>query len=261
MSFDWAAGQYERTASQLDVASQRVIDMAAIRPTEHVLDVACGTGNAALRAGRAGARATALDRAERLAAVARERARQDNLEVAVAIGDAANLPFADASFDAVLSVFGVIFAQPGERAAAELVRVTRPGGRIVLSAWTQTGAVHETMKLVGDTVASVLPPADSPVTATPWGDPAILEQLFAPARVTVRAERLAFIGTSARAWALDQYEHHPGLVAARAVLEPADRWEEVAGRAIERLEAANEDPTAFRTTSGYLIATIERRLS
>ena len=152
MSFDWAAGQYGRTASQLDVASQSVIDVAAIRPTERVLDVACGTGNAALRAARAGARASGVDRAEPLAAVARKRARREKLEVAVAIGDAVNQPFADASFDAVLSVFGVIFAQPGERAAAELLRVTRPGGRIVLSAWTPTGPVRETMKLFGEAV-------------------------------------------------------------------------------------------------------------
>ena len=258
MSFDWAAGQYERTASRLDVASARVIDVAAVRPTEHVLDVACGTGNAAVRAAKVGARVTGVDRAERLGAVARERARREKLEVAVAIGDAVHLPFADASFDVVVSVFGVIFAQPGEQAAAELLRVARPGGRIVVSAWTPTGPVRETMKLFGEAVATVLPPEDNPSPQTPWGETPALEQLFAPARVTVRSERLAFVAPSARAWALDQYEHHPGLVAARAVLEPAGRWEDLAGRAIEMLEAANEDPTAFRTTSGYLIATIDR---
>ncbi|MDQ3570964.1 MAG: class I SAM-dependent methyltransferase [Actinomycetota bacterium] len=134
MSFDWSVGEYERTASQLDVASASVIHAAAIGPTEHVLDVASGTGNAALRAAIAGVRAVGVDRAERLVTVARERARQANLELPVVTGDALEQPFSDASFDVVLSVFGVIFAQPGEQVAAELLRVTRPGGRVVLSA-------------------------------------------------------------------------------------------------------------------------------
>ncbi len=98
---------------------------------------------------------------------------------------------------------------------------------------------------------------DTPAPRVQWGDPAVLEGLFAPARVSVRAEGLAFIGPSARAWATDQFADHPGWAAARAVLEPAGRWEDLTARAIEILEAANEDPAAFRTTSGYLIATIE----
>lgn len=258
MSYDWGVGRYERTASQLAVASARVVDVASIGPADRVLDVACGTGNAALLAAEVRARAIGVDRAERLVSVARERARQESVSVAVAAGDAVRLPFVDASFDVVLSVFGVIFAQPGKQAVAELLRVARPGGRIVLSAWTPTGPVHEVLKLIGDAVASVVARRDRPDSSTQWGEAAVLERLFAPARVTVRDERLAFVGRSARAWALDQYESHPGWAAARAILEPAGRWEEVAGRGIELLEAANEDPTGFRATSGYLIATVER---
>ncbi|MDP8974765.1 MAG: class I SAM-dependent methyltransferase [Actinomycetota bacterium] len=258
MSFDWGVGQYERTASQLDTASATVIEAATIRSTEQVLDVASGTGNAALRAAGAGGRTVGVDRAERLVAVARERARQSNLELPVVTGDALDLPFADASFDVVLSVFGVIFVQPAERAAAELLRVVRPGGRIVLSAWAPAGPVHQVMGLVGQAMAAVLPPDDSRPPRTQWGDPAVLEGLFAPARVSVRSEGLAFVGPSARAWATDQFTNHPGWAAARAVLEPAGRWDELTERAIGTLEAANEDPDGFRITSGYLIATIER---
>ncbi|MDQ3570965.1 MAG: hypothetical protein M3396_10190 [Actinomycetota bacterium] len=113
------------------------------------------------------------------------------------------------------------------------------------------------MGLVADARASVLPPDDTAVPPTQWGDPAVLERLFNPATVTVREEGLAFVAPSAQAWATDQFENHPGWAAARAVLEAAGRWEELASRAIGILEAANEDPAAFRTTSRYLIATIE----
>ena len=172
-------------------------------------------------------------------------------------GDAVDLPFMDASFDVVLSVFGVIFAQPAERAAAELLRVVRPDGRILLSAWAPSGAVHQVMVLLGTTVASVLPPDGTPTPRAQWGDPAVLESLFAPATVAVRSDALAFEAPSPRAWAMEQFDNHPGWAAARSVLEPAGRWEAIRRRAIEILEEANEDPTGFRTTSGYVIATIE----
>jgi SAM-dependent methyltransferase len=257
VSFDWGVAQYERTARQLDAAAAALVDAATIRSTEHVLDVATGTGNAALRAAGSGARTVGVDRSERLVAVARGAARQANVELPVVKGDALALPFADASFDVVLSVFGVIFAQPAELAAGELLRVVRPRGRVVLSAWTPAGPIHEIMELVGAAMASVLPPKDGPVSQAVWGDPPVLERLFAPAQVTVRAEGLPFVGPSARAWAMDQFANHPGWAAARAVLEPAGRWEELTSRAIETLEEANEDPTSFRTTSGYLIATVK----
>jgi len=258
MSFDWGAGEYERTASQLDAASARVIDVAAVRPSDLVLDVACGTGNAALRAARSGARVIGTDRAQRLIAVARERARQVSLDLPVVTGDALELSFADASFDIVLSVFGVIFAQPGERSAAEMLRVVRPGGRIVVSAWTPAGPVHEASELLGAAMASVLPPGARPASRTRWGDRAALEHLFPATILTVRAEQLAFVAPSAQAWATEQFTYHPGWATTRAVLESVGRWEELASRTISVLEAANEDPHAFRTTSGYLIAVIER---
>ncbi len=258
VSYDWGAGQYERTASQLDAAAARVVDVASILPTERVLDLACGTGNGALRAARVvGARVTGADRAERLVAVARERCGQESLDAGLVTADALALPFADGSFDVALSIFGVIFAEPGERVAAELLRVARPGGRIVLSAWPPTGPIRDIMDLVGEAMASVRPPDDDPAAPTSWWEAEALEELFAPATVVVRTERLAFVGPSARGWAVDQFDHHPGWAAARSVLEPAGRWEELAHRAIAILEAANEDPTAFRTTSTYLIATIK----
>lgn len=254
VTFDWSVGRYETTAIQLETASARVVDAARVVPGDAVLDVACGTGNAALEAGRRGAAVVGTDRARRLLGVARERALREGIDARYVTGDALDLPFADERFDVVLSVFGVIFAQPGDRVAAELVRVVRPGGRIVLSAWTPAGPIREVASLVGEALASVVPPSGDYAPPIEWGDRGVLEQIFAPATVVVSTEELAFVASSARAWAAEQFRSHPGWAAARAVLEPAGCWEEIARRAVGVLETANEDPEGFRTTSTYLIA-------
>src|SRR5690349_10371870 len=131
---DWSVGNYERTAGQLLPAAEELIEVAAPREREHVVDVGCGTGNAALLAAARGARVTGVDPAPRLLEVARERAQARRLDATFAVGHAAALPLGDGEADVVLSVFGVIFAPDPPAAAAELARVTAPGGRIVLSA-------------------------------------------------------------------------------------------------------------------------------
>jgi len=137
---DWSAGTYELTAAQLAPAAERAVGAARITPGERVLDVACGTGNAAILAAFGGAQVTGVDQAERLLEVAAGRARAAGVEIDWQAADALALPFEDDAFDAVLSVFGVIFA-PAEPAAAELVRVTAPEGRVVLVTWTGEGVI------------------------------------------------------------------------------------------------------------------------
>src|SRR3954447_18780984 len=126
---DWGDGEYERTAAELEPTAREVVARAAIAPGERVLDVACGTGNAGLIAAAAGARVTGLDAAPRLVEVARQRAAAAGADAEFVVGDALDLPFEDGAFDAVVSVFGVIFAPDPARAIAEIVRVLAPGGR------------------------------------------------------------------------------------------------------------------------------------
>jgi len=253
---DWGDGEYERTAAQLQPVAEVLVRAAAVRSGERVLDVACGTGNAAVLAARAGARATGVDAAPRLVEVARERAAAEGLEATFQTADAVALPFGDGTFDVALSVFGVIFAAPAERAATELLRVVRPGGRIVLTSWAPEGPIHEAGRLVGRAVAAGS--GDEPQRQPGWGDPDALRHLFTPAAVAVRDERLAFTAESPESWLREQRAHHPLWRSARAALEPDGRWSELEQRVDTLLTRANEDPGAFRVTSRYLLATVKK---
>src|SRR3954471_20220970 len=142
---DWSAGEYERTAGELEPAACHVVERAAIAPGERVLDLACGTGNAARAAAAAGAPVTGLDSAPRLVEVARERVP----DAEFVVGDALELPFDDGAFDVVVSVFGVIFVPDPARAIAEIVRVLAPGGRALLSVWRPEGPIHRMVGVLG----------------------------------------------------------------------------------------------------------------
>jgi ubiquinone/menaquinone biosynthesis C-methylase UbiE len=131
----WSGASYERIAETFAPIHDRVVAVLAIAPGLRVLDVACGTGGVALRAARAGAQVVGIDISADQLAKAREAANAEGLEIRLDEGDCQELPYADAEFDAVASVFGAIFAPDHERAAAELARVCRPGGRLALTAW------------------------------------------------------------------------------------------------------------------------------
>jgi SAM-dependent methyltransferase len=135
----WGGADYERLAATLAPIHDRVVDALRLREGERVLDVACGTGAVALRAVRAGADVTGLDISPDQLAKARAAAAEEGLDVRFDEGDAQALPYAAASFDTVSSAFGVIFADDHERAAAELARVCRTGGRLAVTAWREDG--------------------------------------------------------------------------------------------------------------------------
>jgi len=131
----WSGASYERIAETFAPIHDRVVERLALEPREHVLDVACGTGGVALRAARAGADVVGIDISADQLTKARQAAAAEGLEIRFDEGDCQELPYADAGFGAVASVFGAIFAPDHERAAAELTRVCRPGGRLALTAW------------------------------------------------------------------------------------------------------------------------------
>jgi SAM-dependent methyltransferase len=255
---DWGAGRYEVTAEQLLPAARAIVDRAAPAEGERVVDVGTGTGNAALLAAERGARVIGVDPAPRLLAVARERAAAAGLDAEFALGDGANLPLPDGEADLTLSVFGVIFAGDPAAAAAEMARVTAPGGRIVIGAWIPEGAIRASITVARDAVLHALgaPPAPPQFA---WHDSDALLALFGPVgfgRVQIVEDRLAFTAASAAAHVDGDAENHPLSVVGRALLERRGEYQAVRDRMVAILDAANEDPGSFRITSRYVIATL-----
>lgn len=258
MPEDWGAGAYEHTAAELEPAAAHVIGLLAPAPGDRVLDVACGTGNAALLAAACGARVTGADITPRLIEVARERAAAAGLDAQWAVADAAALPFDDAAFDAAVSVFGVIFAQPAAAAAAELLRVVRPGGRILVTSWPRTGVMFAAATQLRAAIAAAAPPAADAPPPTDWSDPATVGALFdGAAAVTISDADLVLTGASAEAVADRLFEYHPSWRSARRVLATAE-FAELRAATVRTLAAGNEDPAAWKATAPYRVIAMTR---
>jgi len=170
----WASGDYAVIGTTLQIVGEQLAEACDLRCDERVLDVAAGNGNATLAAARRGCRVTSTDYVPALLDRGAERARAERLEVTFQVADAEILPFADASFDAVLSTFGVMFAPDQGRAAAELARVCRPGGRIGLANWTPEGFIGQVFRTLG----RHLPPPAGVQPPSRWGVEANLHALF-----------------------------------------------------------------------------------
>ncbi|MGJ7498675.1 class I SAM-dependent methyltransferase [Variovorax sp. RT4R15] len=170
----WASGDYAVIGTTLQLVGEQLAEACDLRWDERVLDVAAGNGNATLAAARRGCRVTSTDYVAALLERGAERARAERLDVKFQTADAEALPFEDASFDAVLSTFGVMFSPNQAQAAAELARVCRPGGRIGLANWTPAGFIGQLFKVLGRHLAP-------PVGLQPpslWGVEAHLQSLF-----------------------------------------------------------------------------------
>lgn len=258
-TMDWDAGSYEHVAAQLEPAAQVAVDRAAPVPGERVLDLGCGTGNAALLAAARGAEVIGVDPSPRLLDVARERAAVRGLGARFLQGEAAKLPVADASVDLVLSVFAVIFAPDPDAAVRELARVTAPSGRVVLTAWIPEGPITEAGRVAFQALSAALgrPPGPPPY---PWHDPVALADLLDPQGFAVQTEehQIAFTAPSVRDYVEGEFQNHPMIVSGRAILEPRGEAQAVKDRTLEIFEAANEDSAAFRVTSRYVVATAQR---
>jgi SAM-dependent methyltransferase len=239
-------------------AARVVVDRAAPRRGERVVDVGCGTGNAALLAAERGARVVGVDPSARLLEVARAEAAARGLDATFSAGHAAALPLADGAVDLVLSVFGAIFAPDPAAAAAEMARVTAPGGRIVLSAWIPGGAVSTAVRMSREAIAEALGTTPSPPVGFPWHERDELAGLFAPHGFAVETEahQISFGARSAHEFVEAEAANHPLAVAGRAVLEPRGGSHALNERLVAMYEEANEDPERFRVTSRYVVATI-----
>lgn len=170
----WASGDYAVVGTTLQIVGENLCEAVDLRSNQNVLDVAAGNGNATLAAARRFADVVSTDYVGALLERGRERARADRLPVEFREADAENLPFADASFDVVLSTFGVMFTANHPKAASELVRVTRPGGKIGLANWTPEGFIGNLLKTVGKAV----PPPPGVKSPIMWGKKDYLEEIF-----------------------------------------------------------------------------------
>ena len=170
----WASGDYAVIGTTLQIVGEQLAEACDLRCDERVLDVAAGNGNATLAAARRGCRVTSTDYVASLLDRGAERAGAERLDVQFQVADAEALPFADASFDAVLSTFGVMFAPDHAKTASELARVCRPGGRIGLANWTPEGFIGQMFKVLGRHV----PPPAGVQPPSLWGVESHLQSLF-----------------------------------------------------------------------------------
>lgn len=184
----WSSGNYGQIGVRLQIVGESLCEAVDLQSADRVLDVAGGNGNASLAAARHFAHVTSTDYVPELLEQGRRRAEADMLPITFQVADAEALPFADASFDVVLSTFGVMFTPNQEQAAREMLRVVVPGGRIGLANWTPDGFVGQLFRLMGNFVerpTGVRSPSE-------WGTETRLVELFGPGVTDIRTTRKAY---------------------------------------------------------------------
>ncbi|MBL8513710.1 MAG: class I SAM-dependent methyltransferase [Betaproteobacteria bacterium] len=184
----WASGDFAVVGTTLQIVGEMLAEAADIRAGERVLDVAAGNGNATLAAARRFAKVVSTDYVPTLLEKGRARAEAEGLPVRFEVADAENLPYIGGSYDAVLSTFGVMFAPDQERAAQEMLRVVRAGGRIGMANWTPEGFIGRLFKTIGKHV----PPPPGLCSPALWGNADHLHKLFGPYAESIRCEKRMF---------------------------------------------------------------------
>ena len=185
----WSSGDYAIVGTTLQIVGEALCEAMDLRSGQMVLDVAAGNGNVSLAAARRWCDVVSTDYVPALLERGRERANADRLMIDFRAADAEALPFADGSFDAVVSTFGVMFTPNQEQAAAEMVRVCRSGGKIGLANWTPEGFIGQLFKTLGQ----YLPPPAGVKSPALWGKRERLAELFGPAASSIKAESRNFV--------------------------------------------------------------------
>jgi ubiquinone/menaquinone biosynthesis C-methylase UbiE len=184
----WACGDYAVIGTTLQIVGETLAEAADVRAGQRVLDVAAGNGNASLAAARRHAQVTSTDYVQSLLDKGRARALAEELPMRFELADAEALPYENGSFDLVLSTFGVMFTPDHRRAAREMLRVTRPGGRIAMANWTPGGFIGRLFKVIG---AHVSPPAGVQPPSL-WGTEPHIVELFGAQAAQIRCEHRSF---------------------------------------------------------------------
>lgn len=247
----WSTGDYPSIAELIQSAADDLVDAAEIEKKIDVLDVATGTGNVAIPAAKKGARVTGLDLTPELFEIGRKRASAARVKVEWLEGDAEALPFDDASFDRVLSTFGVMFAPRHKRAAGELVRVLRPGGLIALASWTPEGVAGQMFKIAG----AYLPrPPEFAQPPAQWGNEKHVRELFAGHGLNLSFERLAvtFVDESPEAYLEMMSKSFGPFIQAQQNLSE-QQWGEMRAELLDLYNSSNTaDDGTMRFDQEYL---------
>jgi ubiquinone/menaquinone biosynthesis C-methylase UbiE len=231
----WASGNFAEIARRgLWGVGLHIVQRVGVGAHERVLDVACGTGNAAIRAAQAGGRVVGLDLTPELFDTARVLAAEAGVDVDWVEGDAESLPFDDESFDVVLSTFGTMFAPRHEVAARELARVLKPGGRLGLCNWTPEGGQGTFFRAMADYTPPLPPFASAPIA---WGTEEHVRELFAGSGIQLEFERAIAAeiepfadGRSAVDFLVTNFGP---LIKLHGMLEAQGRWEPVSSTLAE----------------------------
>jgi len=252
----WSAGDWPGFAPIIQEIADEVVEQIGVGEGHDFLDVATGSGNAAIAAAQRGARVTGLDLVPELIDAARARFAEAGLEAELVVGNAEELPFEDGSFDRVTSIFGAMFAPRHQMTADELVRVSRPGATIAVTAWTPEGMNGQMFKAIGEHMP---PPPEGFVPPAMWGTEDHVRQLFSAANAEVTFERrmAEWEWGSVEDW-LDYCEQKLGpIVVAKAALEPQGKWEAARADLAALEERYNEaDDGSMRVRAEYLLTTI-----
>jgi len=245
----WSAGDYDAIAELFWDVGAVVAEAAGIEPGMRVLDVATGTGNAAIRAAEAGSQVVGLDLTPELFDDARRHEALAGVSVDWIEGDAEALPFGDASFDRVLSTFGVMFAPRHEVAAAELVRACRPGGTIVLANWTPGGFVGQMFALFSER----MPAPPPPMPPSRWGDESHVRALLGgQTLLAIERRTVDLVSASMEEWMADYERQFGPMVLAQQVLD-ADAYDALKAQLIALVESFDTGDGEVRLPAEYLL--------
>ena len=248
----WSSGDYPSSMHVIASVGPRVAEAAGLSGDDVVLDVACGSGNATIPAAKTGATTIGLDITPELIEAGKKNAAEAGVEIEWIEGDAQDLPFDDAAFDVVLSVFGCMFAPDHRKTAAELARVLKPGGRLAVAAWRLEGNVG---RMFG-TIASHLPPPPEGFEPPPlWGTDEHVREIFGGTGVELELEptTVDFTADSPEEYFEEMERDLPPIVAARAGLEPEGKWDALRSDLLELYRDSNETDTGFQAPQEYLI--------
>jgi SAM-dependent methyltransferase len=251
----WSSGDYAVIGTTLQLVGEQLAEALDVKCDDSVLDVAAGNGNATLAAARRGARVTSTDYVPALLDRGAARAAAEGLQVHFQLADAEALPFDTASFDAIISTFGVMFAPDQARAAAEMLRVCRPGGRIGLANWTRAGFIGQMFAVLG----RHLPPPAGVASPLLWGDEAHLHALFgADTSIEITRRQFNFRYRSP-AHFIEVFRTWYGPVHKAFATLAGDQSVALERDLLALLEGANRAPGSLVVPSEYLEIVIARK--